>query len=134
MKMYKENFGFNNFNKKLMFSIFSVCIFFFVGFLSVGFSAFQTSLVMKDISAEVKFEADTRVSAFSVSTTNGSASSSNVDYNYNRIYGDIILSNNNSSVTYEVEVVNLGNVKVGIASILGMDSNLTYTLTDYNKK
>ncbi len=131
MKMYKENYGFNNFNKKMMLSLFSVCIFFFVAFLSVGFSAFQTTLIMSDISAEIKFDTDARVSNFKVASINNSAVGSNTDYNYNRIYGNILLPNSDSSVTYEVEVVNLGNTKVGISNITELDPSLKYTLTDY---
>ena len=130
MKMYRENFGFNNFNKKMMISIFSVCIFFFVAFLSVGFSAFQTTLIMTDIVAEVKFDADARVSNFQVDTLNNNAVGSNTDYNYNRIYGNILLPNKDSSVVYEVEVVNLGNAKVGVSAITGLDPSLNITLSD----
>lgn len=131
MKMYKENFGFNNFNKKMMISIFSVCIFFFVVFLSVGFSAFQESLIITNIAAEVQFtDAYARVSNFKVHELSNSAVGSNTDYNYNRIYGNILLPNSDSSVVYEVEVVNLERTKVGIADIIGLDSSLTYTLSE----
>lgn len=132
MKMYRENFGFNNFNKKMLVSTFSVFIFIFVVFISVGFAAFQTTLVMKDISALIKYDVDVRLSSFKVSTPNNSAIAQNTDYNYNRIYGDILLPNANSSVTYEVEVVNLGNTKAGISSISGISDNLEYTITNYN--
>lgn len=132
MKMYKENFGFNNFNKKMMISIFSVCIFFFVAFLSVGFSAFQESLIITNIAAEVQFtDAYARVSNFKVHELNNSAVGSNTDYNYDRIYGNILLPNIDSTVVYEVEVVNLERTKVGIADIIGLDPSLTYTLSDY---
>ena len=129
MKMYRENFGFNNFNKKMLVSIFSVFIFIFVAFLSVGFAAFQTTLIMKDISAEIKYDVLVRVSNFKVSSPNNNAVAQNTDYNYNRIYGDVLLPNANSSVTYEVEVVNLGNTKAGISSITGLSNNLEYTIT-----
>lgn len=132
MKMYRENFGFNNFNKKILLSVFSVCIFFFVFFLSVGFSAFELDLVMKDITAEVKFyDTDAIVSSFKSNTLNGNAVASNTDYNYNRIYGDIVLPDTESSVLYEVQVVNLGNAKIGISSMTGLDPSLEYTLTGY---
>lgn len=132
MKMYGENFGFNKFNKKLMLSIFSVYIFFFVIFLSVAFSAFEMELVMKDITAEIKFMPDdARVTSFASTTPNNGGIASNTDYNYNRIYGDIQLPNSDSSVVYEVQVTNLGNAKVGIATITGLSSDLDYTLSSY---
>ena len=131
MKMYKENFGFNNFNKTKMLAMFSIYIFFFVVFLSVGFSAFREELIMEDISARVNFHTDVRVTSFKVYSINDNAVASNTDYNYNRIYGDIILSEEDSSIIYEMEITNLGNTKVGIASIAGLNENLKYTLIDY---
>ena len=117
--------------KKVNYVIFSIYIFFFVVFLSVGFSAFQESLLMQDISARVKLETDVRVANFSVSTTNNEAVALNTDYNYNRIYGDIILPQSNSSVVYAMDIVNIGNTKVGISNITGLNENFKYTLLDY---
>lgn len=131
MKMYKENFGFNNFNKTKMLAMFSIYIFIFVIFLSVGFSAFQEELIMEDISARVNLKTDVRVTGFKVATLNNNALASNTDYNYNRIYGDVVLPDSNSSVTYEMEITNIGNTKVGISSITGLGENLKYTLLDY---
>lgn len=134
MKMYRENFGFNKFNKKFMLSMFSVYIFFFVVFLSVAFSAFESDLVMKDIKAEVKFMPDDARVSYFASTNNltGNAIASNTDYNYNRVYGDILLPNNDSSVVYEVQVTNLGNAKIGISDITNSNPNLDYTISGYN--
>ena len=74
---------------------------------------------MRDITAEVKYwEGDARVISFKATDqVSGGARASNTDYNYNRIYGDITLPNANSSVTYEVQVINLGGAKVGISSM-----------------
>ena len=87
MKVYnRENFGFNNFNKKKILVVFSIYIFFFAFFLSVGFAAFQETMVMEDISAEVRIAMDVRVSGFNVMSMEGNAIESNLDSNYNRIY------------------------------------------------
>lgn len=131
MKIYKGNFGFNNFNKKKMLAIFSIYIFFFVIFLSVGFAAFQDSLLMEDISARVNLHTDVRVTGFKVSTINDNAVASNTDYNYNRVYGDVILPESSSNIVYEMEITNIGNTKVGISSITNTNENLKYTLIDY---
>lgn len=131
MKMYKENFGFNNFNKTKLLVMFSVYIFIFVVFLSVGFSAFQEELIMNDISARINLKTDVRVTGFKVASINNNAIPSNTDYNYNRIYGDILLPEKTSSVTYQIEITNIGNTKVGISSITGLGENLKYTLLDY---
>lgn len=131
MKKYKENFGFNNFNKKKMLIIFSIYIFIFVLFLSVGFSAFQTTLLMKDISARILYDTDVRISDFRVESLNNSAVASNTEYDYNKVFGDLILENNNSSITYAVDVINLGNTKVGISNITGLTEKLDYTISGY---
>ncbi len=130
MKIYKENFGFNNFNKTKMLTMFSIYVFFFVIFLSVGFSSFQETLIMEDISARVNLYTDVRVTSFKAITIND-AVASNTDYNYNRIYGDILLPSSDSSIIYEMEITNLGNTKVGISNITEISENLKYTLIDY---
>lgn len=133
MKMYKENFGFNKFNKKMMLSIFSIYIFFFIAFLTVGFSAFETELVMKDVEVQVKFtDADAVISNFKSTPFGSGGIASNTDYNYNRIYGDIILPDETSSVTYEVQVTNLGGAKIGIYDLTGLNENLDYELSGYD--
>lgn len=132
MKMYGENFGFNNFNKKKILVVFSIYIFFFLFFLTVGFAAFQETMVMEDISAEVRIAMDVRVSGLFVSSLNGNAVESNSDYNYNRIYGDVILPEEDSYVIYEMSVTNLGNAKAGISEMNNSNPNLKFTLLDYN--
>ena len=155
MKMYnRENFGFNNFNKKKILVVFSIYIFFFAFFLSVGFAAFQETMIMEDISAEVRIAMDVRVSGVNVNSFSTDSVASNTDYNYNRLIGDIRLPNDNSTVLYEVKVINLGsskvgildiisyviyelsvtnlgNAKAGISSITNLNDNLKYTLLDY---
>ena len=132
MKMYGENFGFNNFNMKKILVVFSLYIFFFLFFLTVGFAAFQETMVMEDISAEVRIAMDVRVSGLSVSSLNGNAIESNSDYNYNRIYGDVILPGADSYVIYEMAITNLGNAKAGISEMNNSNPNLKFTLLDYN--
>lgn len=133
MKMYnRENFGFNNFNKKKILVVFSIYIFFFAFFLSVGFAAFQETMIMEDISAEVRIAMDVRVSGFNVISMEGNAIASNTDYNYNRIYGNIILPSVDSYVVYEMAITNLGNAKAGISEMNNANPNLKFTLLDYN--
>ena len=59
------------------------------------------------------------------------AISNNEEYLDSSIYGDIILPNGGSEITYEVEITNLGNVKVAITDIINEDNRLTYALADY---
>ena len=57
--------------------------------------------------------------------------SNNEEYLDSSIYGDIILPNSDSEITYEVEVTNLGNVKVALADITNEESRLAYEIEDY---
>lgn len=133
MKMYnRKNFGFNNFNKKKILVVFIIYIFFFAFFLSVGFAAFQETMVMEDISAEVRIAMDVRVSGVNVNSFSTNSVASNTDYNYNRIYGDILLPDSDSYVIYEMSITNLGNAKAGISTMTSLNENLKYTLLDYN--
>ena len=59
------------------------------------------------------------------------AISNNEEYLDSSIYGDITLPTSDSTITYEVEVTNLGNVKVAIADITNEESRLAYELKDY---
>ena len=59
------------------------------------------------------------------------AISNNEEYLDSSIYGDITLPTSDSTITYEVEVTNLGNVKVAIADITNEESRLAYELEDY---
>ena len=59
------------------------------------------------------------------------AISNNEEYLDSSIYGDITLPTSDSTITYEVEVTNLGNVKVAIADIINEESRLAYELEDY---
>ena len=59
------------------------------------------------------------------------AISNNEEYLDSSIYGDITLPASDSAITYEVEITNLGNVKVAVADIINEESRLTYELEDY---
>ena len=59
------------------------------------------------------------------------AISNNEEYLDSSIYGDITLPTSDSTITYEVEVTNLGNVKVAIADITNEESRLAYELEEY---
>lgn len=100
-------------------------------FLSVGYSAFGSKLLMSDIVANVRIAADIRVTSIVVnSVENGGISNFN-EYNVNSISAGINLPNQDSTVTYRVQVTNFGNVEMGILDILGLPSNIEYELANY---
>lgn len=45
-----------------------------------------------------------------------------------------MLPNANSSVTYAIDVTNVGNVEMEILDITGLPDNLKYSISNYNLK
>ena len=100
--------------------------------LSVGYSAFGTSLNISDIAVNVRVEADIRVTGISVDSYTNNAVSSYENYNVSNISTNINLPNSDSTITYKVSVTNFGNAEMGIFAINNLPSNLEYELIDYN--
>ncbi len=103
--------------------------------ISVGYSAFNTTVNIGDIKAVVRLEKDVRVTGISVdSSTTGTSFSE--DYNVNNISGSVSLPQNTSTVTYNVEITNIGTMEVGIFQVLeeNLPSELTYSISGYNLK
>ena len=111
---------------------FLVCL--CVVFLSVGFSAFQTSLDISDISAIIRVQKDIRITGVSIANVESNAISNYEDYNVNGITSSISLPNSNSTITYDVEITNIGNVEMGILNITGLPNNLEYSISNYTLK
>lgn len=101
-------------------------------FLSTGYSAFSATGRIEGIFASVEPSADVKVTSISLyGTTNGGISSSH-NYNLELIYGNIILPNADSTVTYKVNVTVFGGAEMKIASTTDTPSNLEFTITGYN--
>ena len=101
--------------------------------LTFGFSAFQTSL---DLSGRViaRIQRDIRVTNISSPTTNQGSYSNWEDYNVDSISASVVLPNQNSTITYDVTITNIGNTEMGILDITGLPNNLDYTISNYNLK
>ena len=100
--------------------------------VSIGYAAFSRELIMTGIGAEVTVQTDLRVSNMSLAGTYGGASSSYEEFSLSGIKSAVNLPNQSSTVTYEVEITNIGNTEMGILNITGLPNNLTYSLTNYN--
>ena len=87
---------------------------------------------MEDITADIRLAMDVRVSGFKVNSFDNNVISSNTDYNYNRVYGEVLLPNDDSYAIYEISITNLGNAKAGISKMNNSNPNLKITLLDYN--
>ena len=86
--------------------------------ISVGYSAFNTKLNVKDIKAVVRVEKDIRVTNISVLSGTDGGVSNWEDYNVSSISGSVRLPNANSAVRYMVEITNIGNVEMGLLNIV----------------
>lgn len=85
-------------------------------FLTTGFSSFSEQLSISAM-ATVRVQADIRVTNVSaINGTNG-ATSNYEEYNVHNITSAVNLPNANSTITYHIEVTNIGNVEQGIFAI-----------------
>ena len=117
---------FKNRNYKLAFiSLFAVI------FLTVGFASLSNTLTLSDIAAVFRIQKEIRVTNFYVSSSSNSGSITYDEYNYNRLVTNIALPNQDSTVTFKVEVTNLGNFIGRIDEILNLPENLYFELADY---
>lgn len=84
--------------------------------LSVGFSSFSinTSITAQ---AYVRVRKDIRITGITVTNTTNGASSNFEEYNVHNISSSANLPNANSTITYRIEVTNIGNVEQGILAI-----------------
>ena len=101
-----------------------------VCFLTIGFSSFTSQLGINGISAQVRIQRDIRITSVAIDSVSGNALSNGEDYNVDTITSGISLPNANSTVTYNIEIINVGNTEAVIKSITGLNSNLTYTLNN----
>ena len=117
--------------KKDVVFVFVSIISLIVVLLTLGFSSYQTSLDVKSLGALVRIQRDIRITGVSINSTNNGGISSYEDYNVNSIYSKITLPNSDSTVSFDVEVTNLGNLEMALSSITGLDENLKYTISGY---
>ena len=124
----KKKYQNKKWNPVFLCSVIVMCC---VVFLTVGFSAFSTELSISGISAIVKVHKNVRISGITLSDTYNNGLSTFEDYNVKNVFMGISLPNSNSTVSYDIEVLNLGNVEMAIASISGLPENLTYSISNY---
>lgn len=105
-----------------------VCI--AIMFVSTGFSSLENKLSATNIGAEVRVNADIRITNLTIDNLSNGAISVGEDYNKTNIFSEINLPNENSEIIYNVTITNMGNVEMGIGKITGLDSNLEYELLD----
>lgn len=115
-------------------NILVLIIFMLVLSLTVGFSSFYSAMDIGSLSARVFVRKDIRVTGIRLSDTTSNAVSNWQDYNVKSISTNIDLPNQDSTVTYQVDVTNIGNIEMGIYEITGIPNNLEYSISNYTLK
>jgi len=111
--------------------IYSAVIIAVISFLTIGYSAFTNQLNIDDLLAYFRAEANIRITNISVEGAEGDAISYSEEYGKQTILSEITLPNENSSVTYKIEVTNFGGTYMVISDINGLQDNLEYSLDNY---
>ena len=119
-------------NNKKGIRIVSIIVLLCVFFLTIGFSSFSATGQIEDIMATVKPTPDARITAIAVNNTTNGGGSNSENYNVKNIFGTIELPNQNSQVTYKLDVTVFLSQYMKITGITGLNSKLTYELTQYN--
>ncbi|MBQ6547268.1 MAG: hypothetical protein IJL74_04660 [Bacilli bacterium] len=122
-------------NKYFNITLFAPLIALIVLFITLGYSAFQSTGMVKDAAATVRPETFVRVTNLEVDTTSNATVISK-DYTsvghtngyITSIYSQVTFTRSTSSVKYAIDVTNFGNVEMGLASITGLPNNLDYEL------
>ena len=88
-----------------------------VALLSIGWAALQSTFNVRNLYAIVRIDRDIRVTDVQATSNTNSGRSNYDNYNVSSMYSAAYLPNQNSTITYKVEITNVGNVKEGIYSI-----------------
>jgi len=111
-----------------------ITLFICIVFLSVGFASFSNNLSISDISASVRNKKDIRVTNFYAISTDNNASSTWEEFSSEVVASNVIMPNIDSTISYKMEITNLGNTIMMIDSITGLPDNMTYEIEDYELK
>lgn len=92
--------------------------------LSVGYSAFSSSLNISKIAVDVRITNDIRVTGVSIKEGSNDALSNYEEYGVDFIESNVSLPSEDSTITYTVKVTNIGSAEMGILEITGLPDNL----------
>ena len=110
--------------------------------LTIGYSAFEVTMEIIDISALVQVQNDIQVTNVSVLEATNGAVSNYEDHTADSITSSVNLPEQNSTITYRIQTKNFGNTKQGIYAIdeiykyisTGLDSDLEIKSKTVNLK
>ena len=117
-------------NKKSMLIMLNIVLIIISFSLTIGFSSIGQNLFL-NISAFVRAEADIRVTGISVYDSSSSSISNWEEYDVKNAMAGFTLPNADSTITYKIEITNVGSVEMGIFEITGLPDNLEYEISEY---
>lgn len=110
------------------------CIILAVFTITIGFSAYGNQGSIAGAVADVVLKDDLRITNITYNTATNSGSSNYAEHGKFTMISSVNLPNASSTVTYNVELTNFGNVTKGIYAITNLPSNLTYSISGYNMR
>ena len=99
--------------------------------ISIGYSSFNASFEVDNIVAYMRVQADIRITDFSMVSSTSGATSNYEEFSVSSFISSVTLPDSDSQVTYDIEILNIGNVEMGIIYVVGLPNNLTYELNNY---
>ena len=105
-----------------------------ITFMAIGWSVFNDNLAIENIAASVRPTKEIRITGINLSNNTEGVISSYLDYNTKSIMADFTLPQEDSTITFKVQVTNIGSTEMGIHSINGLDEKLEYFLSGYTLK
>lgn len=127
-KVYKKDK--KKFNYK---SFIMIMVLFIISFLTIGFATSADELRLRG-TATIASVYNIKIRSIALDDTYSNATSQYEEHTTDSISSTITLPNSDSTVTYEVEIINIGNVEVALFSIDNLPSNLKYTINNYTEK
>lgn len=109
-------------NKNKYFLLFVIFVLISIILITIGYSSFESTLTVSNLKVDVRPDKNVRITSTSISSKNNNANISNFNYGTDIIYSDYYLPNQDSEVTYLVQVKNFGNVEVGIKEFILSDN------------
>ena len=115
---------------KYLFGLFSIFFSISIIFLSIGFASFGNETSIEGISATVRVDKDIRIKSISVKELSANVTVSYTEYNVSNTTIGLTLPNQDSYAIFDIDILNLGNVEMGLASLIGSNDDLKYEIVN----
>ena len=119
-------------NKCHSINLFGFLIVFVIMIVSFGYSALYATFGINNFTAVMRVQADIRVVGLRMSNSTMGVTSNYEEYSVSSIISSVNLPNSDSTITYDIEILNFGNVEMGITNVTGLPSNLKYEFNNYS--